>query len=113
MPGTRRAPFILLAYFLLAVTPSMVAIGHPGGLDSQGCHVNRNSGDYHCHRASQASESRAAMDASSDADGPPVKLSNSGVCHDSSSPWYLQTKTFTAFASMEACIKAGGRRPKG
>jgi len=25
---------------------------HPGGLDTQGCHRNRQTGDYHCHRSS-------------------------------------------------------------
>lgn len=24
---------------------------HPGGLDSNGCHHNRKTGDYHCHRS--------------------------------------------------------------
>ncbi|WP_425438703.1 YHYH domain-containing protein [Propionivibrio dicarboxylicus] len=25
--------------------------GHGGGLDQSGCHHNRKTGDYHCHRA--------------------------------------------------------------
>lgn len=24
---------------------------HPGGLNAEGCHSNRKTGDYHCHRA--------------------------------------------------------------
>jgi hypothetical protein len=24
---------------------------HPGGLNGEGCHNNRKTGDYHCHRA--------------------------------------------------------------
>ena len=24
---------------------------HGGGLDASGCHTNRKTGDYHCHRA--------------------------------------------------------------
>lgn len=24
--------------------------GHGGGLDAKGCHVNRSTGEYHCHR---------------------------------------------------------------
>ena len=35
-----------------AVTP---ASAHPGGLNAQGCHNNRRTGDYHCHRGPQAS----------------------------------------------------------
>ena len=23
---------------------------HPGGLDKQGCHANRKTGEHHCHR---------------------------------------------------------------
>lgn len=29
----------------------MAAQAHPGGLNSEGCHNNRKTGDYHCHRA--------------------------------------------------------------
>lgn len=44
---------------------------------------------------------------------PAVKKSESGICHDSSSPSYANTKKFTPFASMEECIKSGGTAPKG
>lgn len=30
-------------------------VAHPGGLNAEGCHNNRKTGDYHCHRASTAS----------------------------------------------------------
>lgn len=30
------------------------AVGHPGGLNAEGCHNNRKTGDYHCHRGSSA-----------------------------------------------------------
>jgi hypothetical protein len=33
--------------------PSL-AYAHGGGLDSQGCHHNRKTGDYHCHRSPPA-----------------------------------------------------------
>lgn len=26
---------------------------HPGGLDANGCHHNRKTGDHHCHRGRQ------------------------------------------------------------
>lgn len=41
-----------------------------------------------------------------------VKKSDSGICHDKSSPSYEKTKKFTEFKSMEECIKSGGRAPK-
>src|SRR5690606_19518988 len=44
---------------------------------------------------------------------PSVKLSQSGICHDSESPWFEKTLSFRPFASLEACLAAGGRRPKG
>lgn len=40
---------ILLACAAIA-TPVAVA-AHPGGLNSEGCHTNRKTGDHHCHRA--------------------------------------------------------------
>lgn len=29
-----------------------VASAHPGGLNAEGCHNNRKTGEYHCHRGS-------------------------------------------------------------
>jgi hypothetical protein len=26
-----------------------IAAAHSGGTDAQGCHINRKTGDYHCH----------------------------------------------------------------
>lgn len=28
-----------------------IALAHPGGLDRNGCHTDRKTGQYHCHRA--------------------------------------------------------------
>jgi hypothetical protein len=36
---------------VLPLFVSIDAFGHGGGLDSKGCHTNRKTGDYHCHRA--------------------------------------------------------------
>lgn len=39
-------------YFLLLVwSISGAALAHGGGLNAEGCHNNRKTGDYHCHRA--------------------------------------------------------------
>ncbi|WP_094078560.1 YHYH domain-containing protein [Microvirga guangxiensis] len=35
---------------LLASLVATAALGHPGGLNKDGCHNNRKTGDYHCHR---------------------------------------------------------------
>ena len=44
---------------------------------------------------------------------PIVKKSDSGICHDKTSASYTNTKKFTAFASMDECLKTGGRAPNG
>ena len=35
---------------LATLTPAPGAWAHGGGLNGDGCHVNRKTGDYHCHR---------------------------------------------------------------
>ncbi len=43
---------------------------------------------------------------------PPVKMSSSGICHEKGkSSYYDQTKKFTAYKTMDECLKAGGRMP--
>ena len=39
-----------IALVLLSLLPSLSS-AHSGGLDKNGCHTNRKTGDYHCHRA--------------------------------------------------------------
>lgn len=36
---------------MIAMTLSVDLVAHPGGLNAEGCHSNRKTGDYHCHRA--------------------------------------------------------------
>ena len=44
---------------------------------------------------------------------PPVKLSSSGLCHErGKSSSYDRTQKFTAYKTMDECLKAGGRMPK-
>ncbi|GAD89967.1 hypothetical protein VHA01S_030_00420 [Vibrio halioticoli NBRC 102217] len=42
-----------------------------------------------------------------------VKLSNSGICHDTNSASYNRTKNYSPFDTLEDCVDAGGRLPKG
>jgi hypothetical protein len=46
------------------------------------------------------------------AQGKPVKMSNSGICHAPNTTYYEQTKNFTPYKSLDDCLKAGGRMPK-
>ncbi|WP_225210074.1 YHYH domain-containing protein [Xanthomonas bonasiae] len=39
--------FVFAALITLLV-PAL-ALAHPGGLNAEGCHNNRKTGDYHCH----------------------------------------------------------------
>ena len=53
--------FLFLFTFSSMVPLSAPALAHPGGLNAEGCHNNRKTGDYHCHRGSggASSSSRA------------------------------------------------------
>jgi len=87
---------------VVALAFATSASAHSGGLNSQGCHNNRKTGDYHCHRAAAPASQ-----------GPAVKLSRSGICHAKGSTYYNRTYTFTAYPSLAACQAAGGRLPRG
>ena len=56
--------------------------------------------------------SMAADKAADKAADPAVKKSDSGICHDKTSPSFANTKKFTAFASVDECVKSGGKLPK-
>lgn len=45
---------VILSLLLLPLGISE-ASAHPGGLNSEGCHNNRKTGDYHCHGGGAAS----------------------------------------------------------
>ena len=49
----QKSMFIIAA--LNALVGSGSAWAHGGGLDANGCHTNRKTGDYHCHRSSTPS----------------------------------------------------------
>jgi hypothetical protein len=44
--------------YILAVLAVFLTVrgveAHPGGLNASGCHNNRKTGEYHCHRAPQS-----------------------------------------------------------
>ena len=46
-----------------------------------------------------------------DAADPAVKKSEAGICHDKTSPSYGNTKKFTAFKTLDECVKSGGTLP--
>jgi hypothetical protein len=57
MRGFSRAAIVILVLGGVPLTGPV--LGHPGGLNAEGCHNNRKTGGYHCHRGSSSSPSRA------------------------------------------------------
>ena len=43
---------------------------------------------------------------------PPVKMSKSGICHAQGTTYYSKTKNYTAYNTLEECLRVGGRKPK-
>lgn len=41
--------FISIALIALSVGLSAQVFAHSGGTNSEGCHTNKKTGDYHCH----------------------------------------------------------------
>lgn len=41
-----------------------------------------------------------------------IKMSKSGICHDSNSSYYLRIKRFSAYDSLQQCLDSGGRLVK-
>ena len=48
-PSVTAGCLVLSAVLAGSLSPSVLA--HGGGLDSQGCHTNRKTGDRHCYRS--------------------------------------------------------------
>ena len=49
-----RVLSFLLPLVAITFALAFAASAHPGGLNSEGCHNNRRTGGYHCHRARPA-----------------------------------------------------------
>lgn len=59
---------VILALVLaeLSFVSLPAAHAHPGGLNAEGCHNNRKTGGYHCHRGQSASAAKALRAVSQD-----------------------------------------------
>jgi hypothetical protein len=57
-PHRRGACLALVAACFLATGPGQTQ-AHSGGLNAEGCHANRKTGDYHCHRAARPPQDAA------------------------------------------------------
>ena len=50
----RIAMILVIGGVAALLAPAASTSAHPGGLNSEGCHNNRRTGDYHCHRGARA-----------------------------------------------------------
>lgn len=57
---------VRLACLLAALPIAGAAWAHGGGLNAEGCHTNRKTGDYHCHRPVPADAPRRTAVAPAD-----------------------------------------------
>lgn len=48
--GCDMSKWLRLFSVVLLLAPATLAQAHGGGLNSDGCHNNRKTGEYHCHR---------------------------------------------------------------
>ena len=61
---------IHVAGLLGTLVMANAAMAHGGGLNAEGCHTNRKTGDYHCHRGgSRPAPQATAQPLSGDASG--------------------------------------------
>lgn len=65
--------------FIVTATP---AFAHGGGLDSNGGHYNRRTGEYHCHREPCFSNARAAAARQAPAPAPTLRPGTYARCED-------------------------------
>jgi hypothetical protein len=63
----------------LLACASGAAFSHGGGLDADGCHTNRKTGDYHCHRGGGGSSVKQQSVAPSAA--PPQSTAGGPTCY--------------------------------
>ena len=52
--------FNIISSFIILISVSFNAYSHGGGLNKQGCHNNRSTGDYHCHRDNSSKQSKSS-----------------------------------------------------
>ena len=75
--------------------------------------VSNKDNSYKKETASHMEKPSSEQSDINQGNNPIVKKSKSGLCHSkNSSSSYSRTKNFTAYQSLELCLKAGGRCPK-
>jgi len=95
------------ALLLLAIWAPGGALAHGGGLNSEGCHNNRKTGDYHCHRS--GGEARNSQGTRNDGGAPGLGYMAPGnpSARPSPSPGMSFSSCAQARAAGAAPIRAG------
>lgn len=95
---------------LLSIVIASPAAGHGGGLDRNGCHTNRKTGEYHCHGApspSSAPEPRLPTRAPASSRGPATQRVSSTVTVDARPTTGAQDRV----RATQVLLRALGYRP--
>ncbi|OWQ47199.1 hypothetical protein CDL60_12565 [Roseateles noduli] len=71
---------------LAALFTSAASAAHGGGLNADGCHTNRKTGDYHCHRVPARSVAPQPIQSRSEQPSPPAPRASAVVATSPSAP---------------------------
>ena len=73
------ATLFLPALFGLLLLLAPAASAHGGGLNSEGCHNNRKTGDYHCHRGGSSSGNSSSGGSAARSNSAPAAAAPQGL----------------------------------
>jgi hypothetical protein len=59
--------FITVLIAIFSLCSAGIAMAHGGGLDGNGCHTRRATGEYHCHRSGNSTPTNKAIPQQNDA----------------------------------------------
>lgn len=76
-----RNTIMCLVLAVIACGYSALSSAHGGGLDQNGCHTNRKTGEYHCHRAGIQPPSGTRAAPQRNLSNPSSVIQSDGTCY--------------------------------